>query len=394
MGTVEVEFKSYEDLKLFLENILDFLQNRTFRLNKRSFSLKEFNDRIEQHILTIIYSSYCPFYFDIVKHIAGIFFRILQTLIPSENFRNIFRRLIYFECMEHRIKFDSNNKLYRDHILHCANVCWIGEKLIFTLSDGFYEHIKNVLISILPSGCKNFLVNEDCWEEFIRTTWYITAIVHDFGYPIELIEEKILSEDIYLASKNYINPCKLKDYFVTYLSPGFIFIKKLIKRINKEILSDPFHESEKIHPVIGSLELLHFFKSNFSNCICNKKIFRYIYQLSALAILEHHKEKDKKINFFKNPFGYVLALADLMHEWHRYIYVGIDSAGKDIFVSPIKRVELEKITDRKYNINFYRHPDHFKCPDWKSTIFEAEKRKELDLIEKDSDLPQFELELK
>jgi len=388
-------FDSFEELKKFMDSISEFLvKNKSFfPFPIRPPDLEPL-DKIEENIIITIYDFYEKAG-TTIKQIAGNFLHILHLLVPAQNFADIFKHLIYLEWMEHRIKPDpvkQSKSFYRDHILHCANVCWVGEQLLFNLEEPLYNHIKASLEAILPHECKKFLTDDDHWKAFTRITWYITAMVHDFGYPIELVEKKYTDDKLYLCSPHFLRPIKkLTRYFKKNFPKGIPLFKEQIKKIDKKKLKNPLPGCGKVHSVVGSLELLHFLKKNSSKI---GEPYCSIYQLAALAIMEHHKEG--AIDFDLDPFGYILALADTIHEWHRYVCVGATghSSKKLEFISPITKVTIENQgTTNLYKIRFKINPDRERCPDWNPEKFEESKNEELKRLKVKDGLPRFEIEI-
>jgi hypothetical protein len=390
-----MEFHSFQELKTFMSDTWDFLAN----LHLISPVIDSYPgpiplDDIEKNIITTIYNSYKE-KGTTIRQIAGNFQHLLLLLIPSRNFADIFKHLIYLEWMEHRIKPDlskKKSKLYRDHILHCANVCWIGHRLISHLEEPFEKPLKKCLQNILPPTCKEMLKDESQWREFIKTTWYITALVHDFGYPIELVERKYTGDELYLCSKNYLHADKLNHYFDAKLSGSIPVFRKQLEKIDKKLLKNPFRHCDSVHPIIGCIELLHFLKGNYRKLRGSQVLYRYIYQLAALGIFEHHKEGE--IDFDLNPFGYLLALADTLHEWHRYVCIGTSGAGstKPKFISPITKLTIKRKEANLYGIRFSINPRWKKCTEWDRSIFMNSKKKELKRLKRKTGLPQFFIE--
>ncbi|UCH94916.1 MAG: hypothetical protein JSV88_32325 [Candidatus Aminicenantes bacterium] len=385
-------FDSFEELRKFMNSISKFLAGPPFPAPIASPSFDSLDDN-EKNIITTIYNSYKE-KGTTIKQIAGEFLHILHLLIHSRNFSDIFRHLIYLEWMEHCIKadpskFKKGKLFYRDHILHCANVCWVGHWLIFELEEPFYGFLKSCLENILPPKCKKLLKDENHWESFIKITWIITAMVHDFGYPIELVERKYTGDELFLCSKNYLQTNRLKDYFDNHLHRYIPLFKNQLKKIDKKMLESPFRRCDTVHSIIGSLELLHFLKNHYRKLKGRKEIYRYIYQLAALGIFEHHK--DGKIDFDLNPFGYLLALSDTLHEWHRYICIGAvkSSSTKLKFISPVTKMSIKRERKNIYHIQFKISPQQKKCKGWDPGIFKKAKAKELERLKKKPGLPQF-----
>jgi len=385
-----LEFDSFEELKKFMDSTSDFLLSSHTATPLPPPICSPLDDT-ERNIIINIYKSYKE-NGETIKQIAGNFLHLLQLLVPSQNFTDIFKHLIYLEWMEHRIKPDPTKRskaFYRDHILHCANVCWVGHRLIFDLEEPFYPYLKSCLKIILPPKCEHLLKDENDWENFIKITWYITAIVHDFGYPIELVERKYASDELYLCSENYLKTNRLTGYFEKHFSKTIPIFKKQMEKIDKKTLKDPFRECEKCHPILGSLELLHFLKKNYLKFKNRKVTYRYIYQLAALGIFEHHKEG--VIDFDLNPFGYILALADTLHEWQRYVCTGTARAGstKLGFISPITKVKIKREGRNLYKIFYKINPHWKKCSGWNPDYFKKDKKEELNRLKTKPGLPRF-----
>ena len=343
---------------------------------------------VEKSIIRTIYKSYKE-NGNTIKQIAGSFLHLMQLLVPARNYTDIFKHLIYLEWMEHTIQPEPGKKFYRDHILHCANVCWVGNNLLFHLEEPFYPHFKSCLKKILPPKCKVILQDDSDWQSFIKITWYITAMVHDFGYPIELVERKYTCNELYICSENYLKTNPLNGYFEKHFSKTIPLFKKQVEKIDKKLLNKPFRKCDTCHPILGSLELLHFLKNNYRQFGGDKILYRYIYQLAALGIFEHHK--DGEIDFDLNPFGYILALADTLHEWHRYVCTGTAGAGstKLSFISPITRVTVKREGLNLYKIQFKVNPHRKRHKEWDPDIFKESKKNELERLKPKADLPRF-----
>jgi hypothetical protein len=386
-----MKFGTYEELKSFIETIFDFIPSIDFGLPHGPHSLVEGLDRIEESLIINIYDSYRRRNGKIIKQVAGHFLHLLHLLVPSQRFTNIFRELIHLEWMEHRIKHDASKKFYRDHILHCASVCWVGQRLIFDLEEPFLGSLRSCLDRMLPPACKRLLTDEKRWESFIKITWYITAMLHDFGYPVELVEKKYASNGLYVCSKDYLQTCDLKNYFDKQFPHTAPFFKERLQSIDSTLLQRPFHKSGAVHPVLGCIELLHFLKSQYRQLKHDRAVYRYIYQLAAVGIFEHHKEG--KLDFDTNPFGYILALADTIHEWKRYVCTGtaVNWSTKLKFISPITRVFVRRKGTGKYKIQFWTNPHYRKCKGWDPDFFKQAKQEELNRLISKPGLPQMQL---
>lgn len=373
-----MEFSSLQRLKAFLIEIDIFLQDKKiipFRNFRNNGPLPLLD--IEREIIIKIYNSYAGRRTgkakiekgNNIKQISGKFLHLLQLLIPAANFTHIFRKLISLEWQEHHIKL--GHKRYRDHILHLANVCWVGEELISEKEFPFYSRIKSSLETILESESIAFLKTDEYWDDFIKITWLITAIVHDFGYPYELVD-----------SKYYIETTNFKNYLESHFNGSIPLFRKQAETINSRLWQEPFASNNRNHPhpIIAGLELLHFLDRNKEKFKNDKKWYRDVYQLAALGIFEHHTKN--RIDFELNPFGYLLALADTIHEWERYINVASYNHTPQ-FIAPIKKATLskDKNIENRFIINYQINDDIKKFPEhWNQKKFINGKKKELNRL--------------
>ena len=376
-----MEFSSLQELKTFLNEIDIFLHDKKiipFRNFRNNGPLPLLD--IEREIIIKIYNSYAGTNSDEanieksknIKQISGKFFQLLQLLIPAENFTHIFGKLVSLEWQEHHIKLGQ--KRYRDHILHLANVCWAGGRLIFGKKKKefpFHYRIKSSLEALLESESKAFLKTNEDWDDFIKITWLITAIVHDFGYPYELV-----------GSKYYTETMNFENYLESHFNSSIPLFKKQVGKINSKLWKEPFtnNNKDRPHPIIVGLELLHFLDRNKEKFKDDKKWFRDVYQLAALGIFEHHTKN--RIDFELNPFGYLLALADTMHEWERYINVAPYNHTPQ-FIAPIKKAILSKDKNKKnrFIIKYQINDDIKKFPGhWNQDEFINGKKKELNRL--------------
>lgn len=387
-----MEFGSYAGLNAFLDSVFETFLDPDLVLPPPRQNPGSPADDVEDTIVTNIYDSYKRGGGTLVKHMVEKVRIILHLLVPSPHFAAIFKELIYLEWMEHRIKpADSPDakKFYRDHILHSANVCWAGHRVIFDLDDPFYPHLKSALEKILPPKCKEMLQEEKAWRHFIAVTWCITAMVHDFGYPIQLVKKKYTKRGLYLCGEHYLKTEPMKRHFEYHFHRTASLFKKQIRKIDENLLEQPLSICPPIHPVIGSMELLHFLKGKYLRLKGAKAIYRYIYQLAALGIFEHHTKGT--VDFDLNPFGYILVIADTLHEWHRYISAGVDAgrAAKLKFVSPVEKVTLHRDAPNAYTAGFHVSPAAARCDGWDRDILKKSKQKEFKRLKHKPGLPHF-----
>jgi hypothetical protein len=385
MDETTIEFSSFQKLKNFLEGISLFL-------DKKITPFQNYPDNrplldIEEELIIRMYNSYenkKPGNLrdlqltkngdkekiargKIIKQISGKLLQLLQLLVPGDRFTNNFRELIYLEWMEHLFK--SDNEVYRDHILHQANVCWVGSELIFKKEFPFYRKIKSALRKILAEQRIVFLDSDDSdekWADFIRITWIITALVHDFGYAPELIKAKFGGGKLFS-----------QDSYESHFS-GFIpLFKRQIEKINPSVWTDPFLNSGKDHSVISSLKLLHFLVENREKFKEDKKWYSAVYQLAALGIFQHHIEKGE-IELDSNPFGYMLILADTMHEWERYINVG--TSQEPYFIAPITKVIFTRTGKGHFRIEYVYNPEILKYKPFRDRLNSGMLRRKMEEI--------------
>jgi hypothetical protein len=165
--------------------------------------------------------------------------------------------------------------------------------------------------------------------------------------------------------------------------------KTQLEKIDKRLLKEPFFGSDAAHPILGSFDLLHYLQKHKERFKGKWLVYRYIYQLAALGIFTHHREVE--IDFQDNPFGYLLLLADTLHEWQRYLCVGTTGRGDSrlAFRSPITSLEIIGKEDRLFGLKYKRNPKWAHPALWDSKTFRECKEEELKRLKKDTKVPRF-----
>ena len=214
---------------------------------------------------------------------------------------------------------------YREHFIHCFH----------TFCFGFW------LLCLKRLNGK-FLFAPDFPERLILLkSWFLTAIFHDIGIPIQkagnylqtLVEKLAYQKDLPLFSKwsklmdnPHFHEILFTDQF-TKLGQGGIFKAKnenasqaLIK-LNHTIVK--LFLENATHPVLGGLIIYDFMKKNPSIYIDSEKLFPHV----IMPIFVHHiwdKEWEETLaqnwtffNFDKHPLVYLLILCDTISQLER-----------------------------------------------------------------------------
>jgi hypothetical protein len=252
----------------------------------------------------------------------------------------------------------------RDHLIHSVNV--------FALGLSIYAENKQVRnyfadVSVKGGFYNGALVSPG--EEFLYR-WGLAALLHDVGYPIEIIHNQFRKfvSFISVADDNskadpfldYINFSALDSISeVMYKS---VFTKKFMDALSKDIKLDPlkpthliaynFHAtlgvpfdavSDAVTSFLNAMQKSGFVDHGYYSAIILLKWYGYLIQKSGLpADILYHPVLDSASaiflhNYYRNglmkppfslgalsmmnhPLGYLLILCDELQEWNRTAY--------------------------------------------------------------------------
>ena len=123
--------------------------------------------------------------FDIYDYTKIIIGRVAPLFLKASTLK----MLLNFEWLAHmqiKVKLGSDPpKLYRDHVLHPANVCAIGWWL---MSDQGPEPLRLEKIATILEEQYGHIYHGQDWKDITQRAWVLASLNHDILYPIEFLE--------------------------------------------------------------------------------------------------------------------------------------------------------------------------------------------------------------
>lgn len=295
---------------------------------------------------------------DTAFEVYKAFFDSYRIDMPGEN--NPFTDIILvLEEYENNAANLIDNQ--RDHFVHAVNVFLTGISIYISNSN-----YRNAFDNSILKG-----IYKDCYstkhEEFFYR-WGIASLLHDIGYPIEIVGNqinrflKIVSdadgEDVRTRAKisysdfDELNSIKkvndvvsfTKDFVSTYpdsveinpLKPIDIMAYRIHESLGTDLMktkNDLDHFTEKMaesgfidHGFFSSIIVLKWYGSLIQLNNFNSKYFYWPVLDSATAILLHNYFKNVirkgeynhlPMKVSENPIAYLLILCDEAQEWNR-----------------------------------------------------------------------------
>lgn len=284
----------------------------------------------------------------------------LRPIFDTSGFKYIsdaMENFTWLERLSYITPFYSKEKRYRDHFLHQVRIAVLGNflldvyldkktKLIDYINSILQNHEPSCIFTDFKSG------NHKSTIKNCRLSWWVTALMHDYTYPLYFIFEPLL-----FNKKN--REKMLKAYIADFLDPFInnhnLTIKKFRKRFEKKL--SKFLEAVKVEKTIKRHILKHI-ESNISHNITGafnlwqiqknqkEKNKNLCIELACQSILLHHSftenesAESKSIRFFRYPLAFLLILLDEIQDWGRPVIL-VDNQ-KDPTETK-KNIDLDKI---------------------------------------------------
>ncbi|MDQ1354611.1 MAG: hypothetical protein QG657_4920, partial [Acidobacteriota bacterium] len=301
---------------------------------------------------------------DFEKNDYTIWFSKLYDEIISKRFKIVFdtskfeyiipamENLIWLERISYITPFFSSRKRYRDHFLHQLRIAVLGDFLLDTYLDENTKLIDyiNAILRDGPDTFPDFIGNDPEREiKKCRITWWITALMHDYAYPLHLIFDPILFDPgcVEKMKKGFI-----EDFFNPFLD-SHKSTKEEFVRSFKEKLTE-FLEAVKIDEKYRAnifehlnVDISHNITSAFNLWQLQKnqkeKNENFCIGLACQSILLHHpfgESRGKSISFNKYPLAFLLTLLDEIQDWGRPTLITDDQKDPTAIK---KAIDLNKI---------------------------------------------------
>ena len=272
---------------------------------------------------------------------------IIGRVAPRFLKASTLKMLLNFEWLAHmqiKVKLGSDQpKLYRDHVLHPANVCAIG----WWMSDQGPEPLRLGKIAALLEKHYGSACHGQDWKDITQRAWVLASLNHDILYPIEFLESLNCDENIIKHTtweKKRLARSQVRRIFEGATMEIFQ------GQTSRSGLEAMIRSVKRSHAPLSGLYLI----GNDSGYAGTSERRKIIHELAASAVLHHHSESPVNIDYHLRPLGYLLALADECHEFGREMAVW--NGGSDVcevkFISPVtSSVITNSIND--FTITFY-----------------------------------------
>jgi len=241
----------------------------------------------------------------------------------------------WLERLSYITPFYSRKKRYRDHFLHQVRIAVLGDFFLDVYLDEktkLIDYINSLLIDRAADFQFTDFKNREHKSTIknCRVTWWVTALMHDYTYPLYLIFYPFLFNENNKGEmlKSYISDF-LEPFFKSYNSvidevrnefktkklSRFLNTIKIEHRLKKLILK--YVESKIGHNITGAFNLWRIQKQQ------REKNEDLCTELACQSILLHHPfseteaSESKSISFNKYPLAFLLILLDEIQDWGR-----------------------------------------------------------------------------
>lgn len=262
--------------------------------------------------------------------------------------KDLLKGFLKFERLTYLTPFFSEFKRSRDHFLHQFRIAILGDFLL-NCYIGDPKDKRKLIDPIKKIFDAQDRHNKNHTVAQVRTTWWVTALLHDCSYPLY----HIFFPNLFQKSP-YVDLNKIySDVFLEEFKSSF---ESALKNF-----TDDF--KEKLKDLITELELENFgkhilnsFENDFSHNITSafnlwekfkgSRNHAFLPKVAAESIILHHNfqniensDKEKRIGFVEYPLAFLLIVLDEVQEWGRPIVVEDDINPTKIS----KLIELDKV---------------------------------------------------
>lgn len=217
---------------------------------------------------------------------------------------------------------DGTPKRTRDHYKHQFRNAYLGSILL--LDYGFLDLISLSVNEKVGTFSEYILssasIKKENIKEVIFKSYFLAALFHDIGYPLEYFMRK--AEQVYNYSPFFkiVNP-NIKTNFIEIRA--LLADSVLFRFVENDDLRQKYDKND--HGALSAISfLLNFYYSGSIFSLESKE--RSIIELAAVAIYKHTmKYKDERMVFSDDPISFLLRLCDDLQEWQRFSLIINDS---------------------------------------------------------------------
>jgi hypothetical protein len=255
---------------------------------------------------------------------------------------------IQLERLTYITPYLSDFKRSRDHFLHQFRIAILGDFLLNCyIGNSKNSHTLIEIIQHILKGHGRHYKNHTIKQ--IRTTWWITALLHDCCYPLyHVFCPTLFQESCYDDLDKIYSNVLTKDFKDSFEKTLIDFKTKFERNLSemisvlkleefKDQIISCFH-SKFSHNIFSAFNIWDKFK--------NRNIKSFLPKVAAESIILHHNfqnqensQDEKRICFVNYPLAFLLIILDEIQEWGRPIVVEDDKNPTKIS----KLVELDKV---------------------------------------------------
>ena len=327
--------------------------------------------------LAFIFGKGEPYWENLKCHYAAL--SLLEDTLPSCNLWPVFKAQLISDWRCHLSNpLAGKGKRYRDHTLHPAKVCLMGEELIEHLD--LWDILGNWVVRFTKRRRRlssRFLEVREV-KSLVQTAWRLMALFHDVAYPLQ--EALRLSDSLGKSLGPVAGTLSPQDSIIKHvdnagLAEGYLG-KRLCARIKRNLCT-----TAKIHPEMGSLFLLDVLDREQKKPKTKRSPVCEAALLIAAASIAVHHDKNAAGNIEKNPFQFLLLLIDDCQEWGRlFIRPEYCRKIKENRIVYIEECPYMEVVFSENELEFKFFIDHAQIIDGKtgwSEVYFSQGKKEL-----------------
>lgn len=333
--------------------------------------------------------------------------------ITDKVFRNCkdwssLKRLVAYNHTADGLHFDIPGKRHRDHTLHQLYVAILG--MLFLDMEVPFLYLGNGLKirrKTLRSIIAEILHIE---EERVDTAWYISAILHDHGYPLTNAISRIkrmmrarstvANHDV-LARRlrlDYLALHRLMADPLRHVMPAYISLGKWpavtdpegFERGYRSVLTRGLNQAVDISQLDKQMPKLRYDHGviGAANIGLIAEQSDFIKRHVCRAIYDHNLVTE--ISFEESPLSFLLKMCDTLQEWDRIVYCSdgeVVRESKAVKLGPFRLKNGMLIWDRPLRLRFrFERQDQLALTEWDATLWEKGTRTHLSLLKHQRDI--------
>lgn len=244
--------------------------------------------------------------------------------------------------LEYDAKTGTPKKI-REHYKHQYRNAYLGSLLLLE-----YDFLENMTECVLKSdsAVAGYIRaqtegNKDDMRKALYQAYFIAAMFHDIGYPLDFFMRKAEQIHQYAPFYKIISP-HIKTEFVELRA--MLAGSLLFQVISGKKIEEKYARND--HGCLSAVSfLLNFYSSGSIYSLDDRE--RCVVEMAALAIYRHtDRLGDNCLIFEEDPLSYMVRLCDDLQEWERFLLVINE---KHNYLKCLKCGSIIKADGRKYH---------------------------------------------